>query len=133
VAHTCNLSYSGSRDQEDHSWKPAEQIVCKTLSWKNPLHTHTHTHTMGWWSGSRCMPWVQTPVLLKKTTTKDWWEEWLVSHVCLCLITVPSHRGKGHSKLTYQITACIHWGGGVFIHSFIHSSHIYQSFNKWRP
>jgi hypothetical protein len=23
VAHTCNLSYSGSRDQEDHGSKPA--------------------------------------------------------------------------------------------------------------
>jgi hypothetical protein len=24
VAHTCNPSYSGGRDQEDHSWKPAQ-------------------------------------------------------------------------------------------------------------
>jgi hypothetical protein len=24
VAHTCNPSYSGGRDQEDHSWKPVE-------------------------------------------------------------------------------------------------------------
>jgi hypothetical protein len=23
VAHACNLSYSGSRDQEDYGWKPA--------------------------------------------------------------------------------------------------------------
>jgi hypothetical protein len=23
VAHTCNPSYSGGKDQEDHSWKPA--------------------------------------------------------------------------------------------------------------
>jgi hypothetical protein len=22
VAHTCNPSYSGGRDQEDHGWKP---------------------------------------------------------------------------------------------------------------
>jgi hypothetical protein len=27
VAHTCNLSYSGGKDQEDHSSKPARAIV----------------------------------------------------------------------------------------------------------
>jgi hypothetical protein len=33
VAHACNTSYSGVRDQEDHSWKVSPgQIVCKTLS-----------------------------------------------------------------------------------------------------
>jgi hypothetical protein len=36
VAHTCNPSYSGGRDQEDHSSKPARKIVLKTLSRKNP-------------------------------------------------------------------------------------------------
>jgi hypothetical protein len=38
VAHTCNPIYSGGRDQEDHSLKPANsgQIVCKILSQKNP-------------------------------------------------------------------------------------------------
>jgi hypothetical protein len=35
VAHACNPSCSGGRDQEDHRSKP-EQIVCKTLSRKNP-------------------------------------------------------------------------------------------------
>jgi hypothetical protein len=34
----CNPSYSGDRDQEDHSSKPG-QIVHKTLSQKNPSHT----------------------------------------------------------------------------------------------
>jgi hypothetical protein len=24
VAHTCNPSFSGGRDQEDHGWKPAQ-------------------------------------------------------------------------------------------------------------
>jgi hypothetical protein len=33
VLHTCNPSYSGSRDQEDSSSKPP--IVCDTLSQKN--------------------------------------------------------------------------------------------------
>jgi hypothetical protein len=38
VAHTCNPGYSGGRDQEDHSSKPAHrQIVHETLSQKT-LH-----------------------------------------------------------------------------------------------
>jgi hypothetical protein len=35
MAHTYNPSYSGGRDQEDHSLKPG-QIVCETLSRKTP-------------------------------------------------------------------------------------------------
>jgi hypothetical protein len=34
VAHTCNLSYSGGRNQEDHGSKSAGAIVHKTLSRK---------------------------------------------------------------------------------------------------
>jgi hypothetical protein len=37
VAHGYNSSYSGGRDQEDHSLKPARLIVCETLSQKT-LH-----------------------------------------------------------------------------------------------
>jgi hypothetical protein len=37
AAHACNPSYSGGRDQEDPSLKPAwVQIVCETLAGKNP-------------------------------------------------------------------------------------------------
>jgi hypothetical protein len=36
------------------------QIVWKTLSWKKPIPKK------GWWSGSRCRPWVQSPVLQKE-------------------------------------------------------------------
>jgi hypothetical protein len=39
VAHACNSSYSGGRDQEDRSSKPNvfhRQIVFETLSQKNP-------------------------------------------------------------------------------------------------
>jgi hypothetical protein len=32
VAHTCNPSYSGSRDQEDHSLKPAQANNLQDLS-----------------------------------------------------------------------------------------------------
>jgi hypothetical protein len=37
VAHACNPSYSGGRDQEECSSKPPWQIVHETLSRKNPL------------------------------------------------------------------------------------------------
>jgi hypothetical protein len=36
VTHSCDPSYSGVRDQEDHGSKPAQQIVYETLSWKTP-------------------------------------------------------------------------------------------------
>jgi hypothetical protein len=35
-AHACNPNYSGGRDHEDHSSKPAGQIVRETLSQKHP-------------------------------------------------------------------------------------------------
>jgi hypothetical protein len=38
VAYCYNPSYSGDRDQEDRSSKPAPQIVRETLSQKNPSH-----------------------------------------------------------------------------------------------
>jgi hypothetical protein len=37
-------------------WSQPGKIVCKTLSQKKPITKK------GWWSGSRCRPWVQTPV-----------------------------------------------------------------------
>jgi hypothetical protein len=46
VAHTCNLSYSGGKDQERIKvWSKPGQIVRKILSWKYP------TLKKGWWSG----------------------------------------------------------------------------------
>jgi hypothetical protein len=36
MTHTCNPTYSGGRDQEDHGSKPAGQIVHKTLSRNYP-------------------------------------------------------------------------------------------------
>jgi hypothetical protein len=32
AGHTCNPSYLGDRDEEDHGGKPAKQVVHKTLS-----------------------------------------------------------------------------------------------------
>jgi hypothetical protein len=59
VAHACNPSYSGCRDQEDQSLKPApanssqyfiskKPITRKRAWWSEapvPLHMHTHTCT----------------------------------------------------------------------------------------
>jgi hypothetical protein len=36
VAHTCNFSYSGDRDQEDCGSKPAQANSCKKTILKNP-------------------------------------------------------------------------------------------------
>jgi hypothetical protein len=36
------------------------QIVCETLSQKQA------SQKMGWWSDSRCMPWIQTPETIQK-------------------------------------------------------------------
>jgi hypothetical protein len=60
VAHACNPSYSGGRDQKDHGLK----LAWANSSW-DPLLKKPFTKK-GWWSGSRCRPWVQDPVLQKK-------------------------------------------------------------------
>jgi hypothetical protein len=58
VAHACNPSYSGGRDQEDRGLKPA---------WGNRPYLEKKSFTKeGWWSDSRCRPWVQAPVLQKE-------------------------------------------------------------------
>jgi hypothetical protein len=44
MAHTCNPSYAGGRDQEDHSLKPARAIVRETLSKKKKITKR------GWWA-----------------------------------------------------------------------------------
>jgi hypothetical protein len=80
LAHACNTSYSAGRDQENHCWK---------LAWANgsrdPISKISITKT-GWWSDSRCRPWVQAPVshtqkksyFIQKNTSKpkevgSWW------------------------------------------------------------
>jgi hypothetical protein len=60
VAHACNASYSGGRDQEDHSSKPARG----NSPWDPILKKSTTKE--GLWSGSSCRPWVQAPVPQKK-------------------------------------------------------------------
>jgi hypothetical protein len=50
VAHTCNPSYSGGRDQEDPGLKPVRGNSSGDPISKKPITK------MGWWSGSRCRP-----------------------------------------------------------------------------
>jgi hypothetical protein len=45
-------------------WSQPRQIVHETLSQKN--RSQKKKKMVSWWSGSRCRPWVQTPVLKKK-------------------------------------------------------------------
>jgi hypothetical protein len=60
MAHACNLSYSGGRDQEDCGLKPAlGKYFART-------YLEINITKKGWWSGSRCRLWVQTPVPPKK-------------------------------------------------------------------
>jgi hypothetical protein len=49
VAHTCNPSYSGGRDQEDHNLKPAQ-----TNTSQDPILKKTSQKRAR--SGSRCTP-----------------------------------------------------------------------------
>jgi hypothetical protein len=62
VAHTCNPSWSGSRDQEDHSLKPplANSSVRPYL--KKPFTKKD------WWSGSRSSPEIKPKYHKKKQT-----------------------------------------------------------------
>jgi hypothetical protein len=57
VAHTCNSSYSGGRNQKDHGSKPTRA----NSSW-DPISKIPITK-VGWHCESRCRPWVQTPLL----------------------------------------------------------------------
>jgi hypothetical protein len=50
VAHACNLSYSGSRDQEDQGSDPAQANSLRDFILRKPITKK------GWWSGSRCRP-----------------------------------------------------------------------------
>jgi hypothetical protein len=92
VAHACNPSYSGGRDQEDRGSKP----VWANSSWdpisKNPSHTHAHTHThththkIGLVECLKCRPWIQAPEL-KKNPKKQ---------------TLASHHEKKHLTEKYK-------------------------------
>jgi hypothetical protein len=46
MAHTCNPSYSGGRDQEDHSLKPALANSSRDPILKKPI-SHTHKRAGG--------------------------------------------------------------------------------------
>jgi hypothetical protein len=66
VAHACNPSYSGGRDQEDQALKPAW-----ANSLQDPILKKNPSQKKGWWSGSRYRPWVQAPVLQTNKQNKQ--------------------------------------------------------------
>jgi hypothetical protein len=56
VALTCNPSYLGGRDQEDHSSIPDHSSKpAQANSSQDPISKILFTEK-GWWSGSRCRP-----------------------------------------------------------------------------
>jgi hypothetical protein len=78
VTHTYNPSYSEGRNQKDcgsksaranNSWDPISKI---------PITHKTKQQKKTRWSGSRCRPWVQTPILQKKRKS-------LISFSCFLL------------------------------------------------
>jgi hypothetical protein len=68
VTHACHPRYSGGRNQEDCSSKPAQQIVCETLPWeKKKKKTFTKKELVEWlqlWALS------SNPSTAKTTTKK---------------------------------------------------------------
>jgi hypothetical protein len=56
MAYACNSSYSVGRDQEDHRSNQAQ-----ANSSGDPVSKILNTK-QGWWSDSRCRPWIQAPV-----------------------------------------------------------------------
>jgi hypothetical protein len=78
VAHACNPSYTGGRDQEDHSLKPA-----RANSSRNPISKKPFTKKKKkgwWWSGSR---WAlsSSPTPQKKKAT----DQVLISRKIFCI------------------------------------------------
>jgi hypothetical protein len=65
MAHDRNPSYLGGRDQEDRGSKPVWGNSSRDPISKIPIIKK------GWWSGSRCSPWVQALVPQKKKKKKS--------------------------------------------------------------
>jgi hypothetical protein len=63
VAHICNSSYSGGRDQEDRGSKPAWANSSQDPISKNSSHTHTHTHKTG------MVEWLKVKALSSSSST----------------------------------------------------------------
>jgi hypothetical protein len=99
VAHACNPSYSGGRDQEDHVLKPAWANNSQDPISKKPITKK------GYWSGSRCRPWVQVPVLQKKRKK-----------------TTPSHFFPLSRIATFDI-CCVHFQK-ISKHKYIYTNEI---------
>jgi hypothetical protein len=90
VAHAYNPSYSGSRDQKDCGWKPAQGNSSRDPILKKPITKK------GWWSSSRCRPWVQTPVPPKRILDEG--DQAAISH----------HSNIGNPGMCYMKCASFH-------------------------
>jgi hypothetical protein len=77
VAHTCNPSYSGGRDQEDGGWNSAWANSSWYSILKKPITKK------GWRSDSKRRHWVQTPV--SHTKKNSWSPTMDILHVWSCL------------------------------------------------
>jgi hypothetical protein len=76
--HTCNPTYSGGRNQEDRSSKPAWANISRdpVLKMSNTYtHTHTHTHTKtragGVAQAIECLPSKYEALSSKPSTTRE--------------------------------------------------------------
>jgi hypothetical protein len=78
VAHLCNPSYSGGRDQEDWGSKPTQ-----ANSLWDPILKNS-SQKRGWRSSSRCGPWVQAPLphTHTHTHTKQLFSNIIPMNVC---------------------------------------------------
>jgi hypothetical protein len=76
VANTCNPSFQGGRDQEDHGSKPAQPNSSKDSILKKKILKK------GLEEWPRCRPWVQTPVAKKNSKLSEKYDR---SHSTLLL------------------------------------------------
>jgi hypothetical protein len=93
VALTCKPSYSGGRDQKDRGSKPAQ-----ANSLRDPISKK------GWWSGTRCRTWLQTPVPQKGSGGQGSSTMKLKTKPCLQGKRRPSTR----EVLLLCWTSCVH-------------------------
>jgi hypothetical protein len=77
VTHAYNPSCSGGKDQEDHGSKSQSGHN----SSQDPILKKFFTKK-GWWSGSRCRPWVQTPVPKQRNVIGTFWQFWFSDIKC---------------------------------------------------
>jgi hypothetical protein len=76
VAHACNPSYSGGRDQEDHGLKPAWEIV-RDPNFKKTHHKKTLVEWLKVWALSSNLS------IAKKKKSFTMWPSIFISRNCI--------------------------------------------------